>query len=448
MRDAIRSTLWEVAARLDAADLPLAVQYLRALHPADQADVLASLNNEDRQMLLQQLEPEEVADFLEFLTPQELADVTPQMEIGSLAAALDETPPETAADVLQDLEKDEAAAVLSAMEERSEVEALMAHEDESAGAIMTPNVVTLRPHMTAEAAIAYLRALHPQDVDAYYLYVVDEAGHLAGVISLRGLVTAPPDRRVGEFMDPNVVTVTTDTDQEEVLQLLQHYNLRAVPVVDAAGRLVGVTTVDDLIDVAQQEATEDMFRMVGLPEGESFAGPVVPSVRRRLPWLTLNLATAFLAAATVSAFESTLERAAVLAVFLPIVAGQGGNAGTQTLTLVVRALALGEIDSRDWRRILLREIGIALINGAALGVLVALVAGVWRDNFYLSLVIGLAMLGNLFMAGLAGVLIPMTLRLVRVDPALASGIFVTTVTDVMGFFFFLGLATLLISQIA
>ena len=437
-----------MAARLDATDLPLAVQYLRALHPADQADVLASLNNEDRQMLLQQLEPEEVADFLEFLTPQELADVTPQMEIGSLAAALDETPPETAADVLQDLEKDEAAAVLSAMEERSEVEALMAHEDESAGAIMTPNVVTLRPHMTAEAAIAYLRALHPQDVDAYYLYVVDEAGHLAGVISLRGLVTAPPDRRVGEFMDPNVVTVTTDTDQEAVLQLLQHYNLRAVPVVDAAGRLVGVTTVDDLIDVAQQEATEDMFRMVGLPEGESFAGPVVPSVRRRLPWLTLNLATAFLAAATVSAFESTLERAAVLAVFLPIVAGQGGNAGTQTLTLVVRALALGEIDSRDWRRILLREIGIALINGAALGVLVALVAGVWRDNFYLSLVIGLAMLGNLFMAGLAGVLIPMTLRLVRVDPALASGIFVTTVTDVMGFFFFLGLATLLISQIA
>lgn len=448
MRDAIRSTLWEVAARLDAADLPAAVQYLRALHPADQADVLASLSDEDRQLLLQQLEPEEIADFLEFLTPQELADVTPQMEIGSLAAALDETPPETAADVLQDLEKDEAAAVLSAMEERSEVEPLLAHEDESAGGIMTPNVVTLRPHMTAEAAIAYLRALHPQDIDAYYLYVVDEAGHLAGVISLRGLVTAPPDRRVGEFMDPNVITVTTDTDQEEVLQLLQHYNLRAVPVVDAAGRLVGVTTVDDLIDVAQQEATEDMFRMVGLPEGESFAGPVVPSVRRRLPWLTLNLATAFLAAATVSAFESTLERAAVLAVFLPIVAGQGGNAGTQTLTLVVRALALGEIDSRDWRRILPREIGVALINGAALGVLVALVAGVWRDNFYLSLVIGLAMLGNLFMAGLAGVLIPMTLRFARVDPALASGIFVTTVTDVMGFFFFLGLATLLISQIA
>lgn len=447
MRDAIRSTLWEVAARLDAADLPAAVQYLRALHPADQADVLAGLNDEDRQLLLQNLEPEEVADFLEFLTPQERADVAPQMEIGSLAAALDETPPETAADVLQDLEKNEAAAVLRAMEDRSEVEPLLAHEDESAGGIMTPNVVTLRPAMTAEGAIAYLRLLHPRDVDPYYLYVVDEAGHLSGVISLRGLVTAPPERRVGEFMDPNVITVTTDTDQEEVLQLLQHYNLRAVPVVNAEGRLVGVTTVDDLIDVAQQEATEDMFRMVGLPRGEPFVGPIVPSVRRRLPWLTLNLATAFLAAVTVAAFESTLERAAVLAIFLPIVAGMGGNAGTQTLTLVVRALALGEIDSRDWWRILPREIAITLINGAVLGVLVALVAGVWRDNFYLSLAIGLAMLGNLVMAGLAGVLIPMTLRLVRVDPALASGIFVTTVTDVMGFFFFLGLATLLISQI-
>ncbi len=448
MRDAIRSTLWEVAARLDAADVDSATQYFLTLHPADQADILTELSAEERDTLMASLDPEQLAALLEHLTPQERADVTPHLEIGSLAAALDEAPPETAADVLHDLEEEEAAGVLNAMEEASAVEPLLAHEDESAGGIMTPNVIALRPEMTAGGAITYLRTVQPAAADAYYLYVADEGSHLLGVLNIRELITAAPERRLRDLMDPNVISTTTDTDQEEVLQTLQHYNLRAIPVVDEDGRLAGMTTVDDLIDVAQQEATEDMFRMVGLTERESFIGPVVPSVRRRLPWLSLYLGTVFVAAATISAFEGTLTRAPLIAIFLPVVAGLGGNAGTQTLTLVVRAMALGEYDRRHWRRVLPREIAIALLNGAALGLLVALVAGAWQSNVFLGVAIGVAMVGNLVIAGLAGVLVPTTLRLARADPALGSGIVVTAVTDVMGFFFYLGMAALLIDRIA
>ena len=447
MQQTIRRTLDEVAARIDAGDIAGARQDLLALHPADQADVLTELNSDKRTALIASLEPEQLAGLLEHLTPKERADIAPRIALDSLAAALDESQPETAADILHDLEREEAAGVLGAMDEAAAVKPLLLHPDESAGGIMTPNVIALRPTMTAAEAINYMRSTQPPEGDSYYLYVVDAAFRLLGVLNLRQLVTAAPERTLHELMDADVITTTPETDQEEVLRTLQHYGLRAVPVVDEVGRVVGVTTADDLIEVAQQEATEDMFRMVGLDEEEPFLGPVLPSVRRRLPWLSLNIVTVFIAAATISVFQDTLERAAALAIFLPVVAGLGGNAGTQTLTLVVRAMALGEYDRSQWRRVLPREIAIALLNGAALGVLVAVLAGVWQDNLFLGLAIGVAMLGNLLIAGVAGVLVPTTLRLGRADPALGSGIVVTAVTDIMGFFFFLGLAALLISQI-
>jgi magnesium transporter len=302
--------------------------------------------------------------------------------------------------------------------------------------------------MTAENAIDYLRAIQPRTDVPYYLYVVDPDNHLHGVVSLRDLVIARPATAMRDLMTTDLITTTIDTDQEEVLRTLQHYGLRALPVLDANDRLVGVTTADDLIDVAQQEATEDMFRMVGMDETEAFTGPVIPSVQRRLPWLLINLITVFGAAATVAVFEDTLERAAVIAVFLPVVVGISANAGGQTLTLVVRAMALGEYSRDEWRRVLPREIAIGILNGIALGLVVALVAWVWKGNGYLGLAIGLAMFGNMAVAALAGVLVPTGLRFFRADPALASSIFVTSVTDIMGYFFFLGLAALLIERIA
>lgn len=447
MRDAIRSTFWEVTARLDAGESRAATEYVLSLHPADQADVLAALSREERRRIFEQMTPAAVAEVIENLTPRELELLTPQLETAHLAAALSQADAGTAADVLHHLQYEQAAAVLAAMGDPSDVEPLLAHEDESAGGIMSPHIITLRPDLTAENTIDYLRAIQPRSGDPYYLYVVDRERHLLGVVSLRDLVIARPQTTLQRLMNAELISTTTDTDQEQVLRTLQHYGLRALPVIDAGGRLVGVATADDLLDVAEQEATEDMFRMVGLDEDESLSAPIRSSVRRRLPWLALNLATAFAAAGVVALFEDTLARVAALAIFLPIVAGQGGNAGTQTLTLVVRAMALGELGPGRWRTAVPREAVIGLANGLALALVVGGLVWLWQDNGWLGLAIGLAVAGNMVVAGLAGALIPFALRALKADPALASGIFVTTVTDVMGFFFFLGLAALMIERI-
>jgi magnesium transporter len=241
--------------------------------------------------------------------------------------------------------------------------------------------------------------------------------------------------------------VTTTTDQEEAARTLQKYNLLAIPVVDEEGVLEGVMTADDLIDVLQEEATEDMYRMVGLDEDERVFSPVRTSVRRRLPWMLVNLVTAFVAAATVGLFDETIGKAAVLALFMPVVAGMGGNAGTQTATIAVRSIALGDLDVADVFRACRKEIMVAMANGLAIGLTAGLGAYLWKQNEALSIVIAAALFLNICAATMAGVLIPLGLKAMKVDPALAANIFVTTVTDVMGFIFFLGLASLTIEQI-
>ena len=385
---------------------------LISLHPADQADILAELDDEERRALLDGLAPDQLASLLEHLTPTELDHVAPQLAVDEMAAALDEAPADAAADILHHLDDDDAQAVLEAMDDSDQLTSLLLHEDESAGGIMSPQVAALRGQMTADNAIDYLRTLGRSAAEPYYLYVLDADHHLEGVVGLRDLVVARPDRRMRELMNPDVISVDTQTDQEVVLQTLQHYNLRALPVVDADGRFAGVTTADDLLDVAQQEATEDMFRMVGLGAAEEIGGAGAASVGRRLPWLLVNLLTVFAAAATVSVFEDTLERAAVLAIFLPVVVGISANAGGQTLALVVRGIALGAFGREEWRLAIPREALIATING----LVVALVAWLWKGNPYVGLAIGVAMLANLIVAGLAGVLIPATLRRLRPTP--------------------------------
>ncbi|MBK9544738.1 MAG: magnesium transporter [Dehalococcoidia bacterium] len=241
--------------------------------------------------------------------------------------------------------------------------------------------------------------------------------------------------------------MATGTDQEEAARVLQKYNLMALPVVDEDGRLEGIMTADDLIDVLQEEATEDMYRMAGVGEDERVFSPVRTSVRRRLPWMMGNVLTAFLAAVVVGLFDSALSKAAVLAYFMPVVAGMGGNAGTQTATIAVRSIALGDLDVSDVFRACRKEILVAMANGLAIGVVAALGAYIWQRNETLSLVLGCALFLNICAATLAGVLIPLGLKAVKVDPALAANIFVTAITDVMGFVFFLGIASLVISRI-
>jgi len=276
--------------------------------------------------------------------------------------------------------------------------------------------------------------------------VVDGDGRLIGSLSITRLALARPSRLVSEIMDGEVISVPVGTDQEACARLMDRYNLNYLPVLDEAGLPVGLILVEDVVDVLREEATEDMYRISGIG-GERLPGPIKNSVLRRLPWLYINLATTFLAALVISVFEGTIEKVVALAVFLPVVAGQGGIGGTQTLTLVVRSMALGEIFGRRGRRILLRESVLGIVHGVLLGIVVGLVAWGWKGNYMLGVILGIAMLGNMLMAGLVGAGVPLLLRRLGLDPAVSSAIFVTTVTDVVGFLLFLGIASALVSYL-
>jgi magnesium transporter len=294
-------------------------------------------------------------------------------------------------------------------------------------------------HATTQQLIDALRMMRPGDESVYYLFVTGEEDRLVGVVSLRQVVTAPPDTRLDAIMSTEVVSLRASMPAEEQAHILGDSGFLALPVVDDAGRLVGSLDATELLDAVEDEATEDMYRLAGVAKDEELERPIARAARDRVFWLTINMATAFLAAAVVSRFEGVIAQAAVLAAFMPVVAGQGGNAGTQTLTFIVRSLALGEVSFANARRTLLRELFIGVCNGVAIGTLVGVIGFLWQSSAALGVVVGVAMLGNLILASLAGVLVPLALKALKIDPALASSIFVTTVTDVCGFALFLGL---------
>ncbi len=438
------AALEEMLDLLDAGRTEEALTRIYGLHPADQAEFIARLDASLRAPLLPLIPQETLADILAYLEEEARHAVVGELEPALLGPLLDQVDPDVAVDILHDLPQEVAREVLTTMGTAAEVAPLLVHADETAGGRMTSDFVALQKEWTVDQALSYLRRTHPEAEQVFYLYVVDNQGRLEGVVSLRHLIVAGPSERIGDLMTPDVVSVPAGEDQEETARRIQRYNFIALPVVDEGRRLMGVVSVDDLIDVIEEEATEDMYRMAGLDEDESVLRPVSQSVAPRLAWLLVNLVTAFAAAGVVNAFEGTIERIATLAVFMPVIAGMGGNAGVQTITLVVRSLALGRIELRDASRVLGRELTIGLANGVVIGLLVGTIVFVWKENVGLGVVAGSAMLLNMTTAVAAGVLVPLTLRAVRLDPALASGVLVTTCTDVLGFFFFLGLATLLV----
>jgi magnesium transporter len=311
---------------------------------------------------------------------------------------------------------------------------------------MQTEVISVSEDLTIAEAIEMLRREEenlPNGI--FYIYVVDSEYRLRGVLRVRDLLFSPSSLKISDIMVPEVRAVSVHADQEEIARLFRAYGFSAIPVVDDFQRLRGVVTADDVLNIVEEEATEDMQRMVGLSGEETTQTPWMHSVRNRLPWLYFNLATAFLAGWVVSLFESTIAKYAVLAIFLPIIAGQGGNAGTQTLTIIVRSLALGEVPEKHHRAILTKEIIVGLLNGLAIGLVVGAVSWLWKNDFVLGAITFAAMMLNMIAAGVAGVVIPFGLRALRIDPALASAIMLTTVTDVVGFFLFLGLAALVLS---
>jgi magnesium transporter len=437
-------TLEQVREALAEADWDRAIASVEALRPPDQADIFGELPPTEQDQLLPRLDPDKTADILEELEDKEAAEIATRLQAGALAQILDEMEPDEAADLLGDIPPQQAAEVLAAMEEPEEVRPLLVHADESAGGLMTSAKVMLHKDMTVQGAIAYLRAVAPESEDVYYLFVVDEEVRLVGVVSLRQLVVVPPWTRVAEIMDPDIIQIRADADQEEAARLMSRYDLLALPVVDEEGHLLGLITHDDLVEVLEDEATEDIYRLGGLPEEHPPDIPIPAALRTRMPWLVLNLGTALASAAILSLFEGTIARVAVLAAFFPIVAGVSGSAGTQALTVTVRGLALGELSPRDGLRALGREVLIGLANGVAVGGLTALIALLWKGTPMLGGVVGVATLLNMIGAGIAGALVPLMMQVFRLDPALASPILVTTITDTCGYFFYLGLATLVL----
>ena len=418
---------------------------LDRLHPADLADRLERLPSDEAREFLRQLPPTEGAVILAELETTKSARLLEDFTGGEIATWLRLLPPHTNADLVFALPVARRKEVLAALppDQSAAVTALLRYLPDSAGGIMDNRFIAVLSDKTAEECLAVLRASTEQrTADVLYIYVINEDQRLVGVVSLRDLVFAPADRRLNEIMNREVHFLRVTDDQEEIARQIQHYHFLGLPVVDEQERLVGVVKIRDAIRVAQTEATEDMQLMVGLSGEERIWTPWKRSVTRRLPWLGVNLGTALGAAVVVGFFEHTIARWTALVAFLPLICAVSGNAGNQALTVIIRSLALGEVASGDSLRALRKELFIGIINGLVLAVLIGLLAFTWKGSVLLGVVAGTAMLLNQVLGALAGVAIPFGLKACKVDPALASSIFVTALTDTMGFLVFLGLATL------
>jgi magnesium transporter len=419
---------------------------LQKQHPADLAQVFSELPDKDREAAFSILADRNgrlAMEALSELGPEAGAALLATRPAEEIAKLAQEIPSDDAAALIDYLPEELSAAVLDLMrpKESGVVENLLEYDEQTAGRIMNPHVFALNEDMTVGEAITELQS--NRDVEmVFYLYVVDDRRHLVGVVSLRRLLLVSPETPLKRIMASDIISARVDTDQEEVARQVASYNLLAIPVVDEENKLVGVITVDDVIDVIKDEATEDIYRLAGVAGDERAFTPAKESLRKRLPWLGVNLVTAFLAAAVVSMFEGTISQVTALAVFMPIVAGMGGNAATQTLTVIVRGIALGELSWSNSRKALLKETAVGIGNGVVLGIVAAAVVWATRGNPMLGALLCAAMIINMFVAAAAGTLVPLGLRAANVDPALASSVFITTMTDVFGFASFLGLATL------
>ncbi len=419
---------------------------LQKQHPADLAQIFSELPDKEREAafsLLAERNGRLAMEAISELGPEAGAALLATRSAEEIARLAQEIPSDDAAALIDYLPEELSAAVLDLMrpKESGVVEGLLEYDEQTAGRIMNPHVFALNEDMTVGEAITEIQ--NNRDVEmVFYLYVVDERGHLVGVVSLRRLLLVAPETPLKRIMTADLISARADMDQEEVARQVAAYNLLAIPVVNEENKLVGIITVDDVIDVLKDEATEDIYRLAGVAGDERAFTPAGESFRKRLPWLGVNLATAFLAALVVGLFEGTIEELAAVAMFMPVVAGMGGNAGMQTLTVIVRGIALGELTWTNARKALLKEIAVGLGNGVVLGLLAAAVAWAMRDNAALGLVLGAAMIINMFVAATAGTLVPLGLRAANVDPALASSVFITTLTDICGFFAYLGLATM------
>ena len=435
--------LHAVEAALEAGDAQKVRELTLPLHEADLADLIQLLRPEQREPLITTLGRDFNAAALSELDEGVRDQVLEAMPNERVAEALQQLDSDEAVYVIEDLDKQDQTDILAKLPsfERAALERSLEYPEDSAGRIMQTDLIAVPPFWSVEQTLEYMRETVDLPDRFYDVFVVDPAYHLIGSVALDRLLRSKRLINIEAITNRDIHPVDVTSDQEEVARTFERYNLTSAPVIDPDRRLVGVITADDVVEVIQEEASEDILRMGGVA-GESVSDPVWETTKHRFIWLLVNLGTAILASLVISLFDATIEQMVALAVLMPIVASMGGNAGTQTMTVAVRALATQDLSAVNAARVIGRETVVGLLNGLVFAVIMGVIALFWFDSGQLGMVIGAAMIINLVVAALSGILIPLGLYSVDLDPAIASGVFVTTMTDCVGFFAFLGLAAL------
>ena len=419
---------------------------IEEIPPADAADILINLPAHEAATVAEFLDPDTAATVLAQMDPPAAALVVAAMQPPEAAVLLSRMNPDDAVDLLQHVADPLREPLLDEMgaTTAADLRALGRFRPDTAGGIMTTEVTALPQELTAQHAGDELRRLGQTQEQMYYVYVIDRARRLIGVLSMRDLLLSPPDRRIADIMQRNVLSVPAPMDQEQVAELFRKYKYLAIPVTDGRNRLLGIITVDDVVDVLEQEATEDVQVMFGAGAEERLDSPWGFSFRKRIGWLLVNLATAFLAASVVGFFETTIETLAILALYMPVVAGMGGNASAQAMAVTIRGMGRGEVGDRQLRQVFLREIRVGAMSGLIIGAAAALIAWVfhYRYGWVLGALVAVALLINHSLACVWGAAVPFVMKRLGFDPAQSATIFTTTLTDMVGFFTLLGLASL------
>jgi magnesium transporter len=438
--------LSDLADAVDERDIRWLSRTLKRMHPADAADALEALNYDTFEEAVELLGGELPPEILIELRDSYREDAVDMLPDQAVAQALDELDSDDATTILEDLEDDRRERILEdlAPVDRAELERSLGYEEETAGRLMQTEFVAVPEFWTVGQTIDHARALGTELPEVFHeIYVIDPAHRLLGIVPLASLLRQPRETPLEDIMNEPTMTLDTSTDQEDVAYQFQKYSLASAPVTDTAGRLVGMITVDDMVDVMHSEHSEDLLALSNVSSADA-SDTVFETVKARLPWLAINLFTAFIASAIISMFEGAIEEVVALAILMPVVAALGGNAGSQGLAVAVRAIASRQLDGASARRAILREFMAAAFNGLLIGVGVGLIALFWFGDTSLALVIAFAMFGTFLWAGLSGILVPLGLKRLGADPAVASSVFVLTLTDVMAFFSFLGLATIVL----
>ncbi|MCZ7553519.1 MAG: magnesium transporter [Anaerolineales bacterium] len=439
---ATEAILSQVQEALERDDLNRAIHILQALKPVDQAEVFEDLDDEDQVSLLPNLETDVSADILEYLEDEDAARLAASLSEDDVVRIVNEMEPDEAADLLGDIQPSQAQAILAQLDNPEEVRPLLLHPDESAGGLMTSEYLALRRRMTVAEALQALRDWHPDRDWIYYLYVVDGQNRLSGVVSPRQLIVSDPGELIMDIMDTDFISVKAGEDQEKVAEVMSRYDLLALPVVDDHNVLLGMITIDDVMDVVVEEATEDIQKLGGaLPLDEPYlltkAGSIV---RKRIGWLMLLFVTESLTGTVLRHYEDELQVAVALAFFVPLLIGTGGNAGSQTTSTIIRALAVGEIHIRDWLRALWHESRVGLLLGVGMAALAYLRALTWGSSSALSLTVAIAVLSIVIWANVLGAVLPIAAQRFKIDPTVVSGPVMSTLVDATGLFIYFSIA--------